>query len=141
MDEFFPQVLERGHGEIDIRFRHFRTGQGVWMAYKVLKLADETGQTVAIATVSQDVTERRRLEDDLRLVRLIDGCSRPDREQHVLAVGQHLRRHGNLALGEARDSLWRATVVGVKKTTGPGVTNDNPVWSPAHAGKQTAKVA
>jgi PAS domain-containing protein len=43
MDEFFPQVLESGHGEIDIRFRHFKTGQALWMAYKVLKLADETG--------------------------------------------------------------------------------------------------
>jgi CheY-like chemotaxis protein len=36
------------------------------MAYKVLTLTDSAGQPLALATVSQDVTERRRLEDDLR---------------------------------------------------------------------------
>ena len=35
MDEFFPSVLANGHGEIEIRFRHFKTGEARWMAYKV----------------------------------------------------------------------------------------------------------
>ena len=26
MQEFFPSVLEQGHGEIEVRFRHFKTG-------------------------------------------------------------------------------------------------------------------
>ena len=59
MDEFFPAVLEKGHGEIEVRFRHFKTGEARWMAYKVLTLTDAAGQPVALATVSQDVTERR----------------------------------------------------------------------------------
>ena len=66
MEEFFPRVAREGHGEIDIRFRHFKTGEARWMAYKVLALPDETGQTAAFATVSQDVTERRQLNDHLR---------------------------------------------------------------------------
>ena len=66
MDEFFPSVLEQGHGEIEVRFRHFKTGEARWMAYKVLTLPDAAGRPVAFATVSQDVTERKRLEDDLR---------------------------------------------------------------------------
>jgi PAS domain S-box-containing protein len=66
MDEFFPSILEKGHGEIEVRFRHFKNGQARWMAYKVLTLTDATGRAVALATVSQDVTERRQLEDNLR---------------------------------------------------------------------------
>jgi PAS domain S-box-containing protein len=66
LEEFFPSVLKKGHGEIEIRFRHFRTGEARWMAYKVLTLPDAAGHAVAFATVSQDVTERKRLEDNLR---------------------------------------------------------------------------
>jgi PAS domain S-box-containing protein len=66
MGEFFPSVLAKGHGEMEVRFRHFRTGEARWMAYKVLTLTDATGRAVGLATVSQDVTERRRLEDSLR---------------------------------------------------------------------------
>ena len=36
----FPPVLETGHGEIEVRFRHFKTGEARWMAYKVLTLPD-----------------------------------------------------------------------------------------------------
>jgi signal transduction histidine kinase/ActR/RegA family two-component response regulator len=66
INEFFPAVLEKGHGEIEVRFRHFRTGEARWMAYKVLALTDAAGRPSALATVSQDVTERKRLEHDLR---------------------------------------------------------------------------
>ena len=68
MHEFFPSVLQTGHGEIEVRFRHFKTGAARWMAYKVLTLPGADGRPTAFATVSQDVTERRRLEDDLRRV-------------------------------------------------------------------------
>src|SRR5262245_2083709 len=66
MHEFFPAVLEKGHGEIEVRFRHFKTGEARWMAYKVLLLTDDDGHPLGLATVSQDVTERKRLEDTLR---------------------------------------------------------------------------
>jgi PAS domain S-box-containing protein len=66
MEEFFPSVVENGHGEIEVRFRKFRTGATRWMAYKVLALTDTTGRRYGFATVSQDVSERRRLEDSLR---------------------------------------------------------------------------
>ena len=56
MDEFFPTVLKDGHGEIEIRFRHFKTGEARWMAYKVLTLTDDASQPIAFATVSQYIT-------------------------------------------------------------------------------------
>jgi PAS domain S-box-containing protein len=67
MDEFLPSVLERGHGEIEVRFRDFKTGAARWMAYKVLTLPDVDGRPIGFATVSQDVTERKRMADNLRV--------------------------------------------------------------------------
>ncbi|HEY7164857.1 MAG TPA: PAS domain S-box protein [Candidatus Binatia bacterium] len=66
LDEFFPSVLKEGHGETEVRFRHFKTGEARWMAYKVLMLRDGAGQPFGFATVSQDITERKRLADDLQ---------------------------------------------------------------------------
>jgi PAS domain S-box-containing protein len=66
MGEFMPKVLKQGHGEMDVRFRNFKNGQSHWMAYKVVVLKDPAGNPAALATVSQDVTERRRLADHLR---------------------------------------------------------------------------
>jgi PAS domain S-box-containing protein len=92
MDEFFPSVLEKGHGETEVRFRHFKTGQARWMAYKVLTLTDSSGRAVALATVSQDVTERRRLEDGLR--KLAEDLSEADRRKdEFLAMLAHELRN------------------------------------------------
>jgi PAS domain S-box-containing protein len=63
--EFFPQVLRDGQGEIEIRFRHFKTGAARWMAYKVLTLTDHTGAATGFATVSQDVSGQKARADDL----------------------------------------------------------------------------
>ena len=88
MHEFFPSVLEKGHGEIEIRFRHFKTGEARWMAYKVLTLPDAAGRPIAFATVSQDVTERKQLEDNLRS--LAADLSEADRRKNeFLAMLAH----------------------------------------------------
>jgi PAS domain S-box-containing protein len=91
-DEFLPQVRDHGHAEIDIRFRNFKTGEARWMAYKVLLLTDNAERPLAYATVSQDVTERRRLEDDLR--RLAADLSETDRRKNeFLATLAHELRN------------------------------------------------
>lgn len=91
MDTFFPSVLQKGHGEIEVRFRHFKSGEARWMAYKVLALLDSTGHAVAFATVSQDVTERRRMEDDLR--KLAAYLSEADRrkDEFLATLAHELR--------------------------------------------------
>ena len=92
MHEFFPSVLQNGHGEIEIRFRHFKTGDARWMAYKVLSLPGVDGRPVAFATVSQDITERKRLEDDLR--RVAEELSDADRRKNeFLAMLAHELRN------------------------------------------------
>ncbi|WP_139559712.1 ATP-binding protein [Methylotetracoccus oryzae] len=65
MEEFFPGVLRSGHGEIEIRFRHFKTGEPLWMIYAVFALRDAAGQTSGYATVSREITERKRTEQAL----------------------------------------------------------------------------
>jgi PAS domain S-box-containing protein len=86
--EFLPSVLEHGHGEIEVRFRHFKTGDALWMAYTVLSLPDAMGRPIAFATVSQDVTERKRLENNLR--RVAEDLSHADqRKNEFLAMLAH----------------------------------------------------
>jgi PAS domain S-box-containing protein len=92
MNEFFPAVRERGHGEIEIRFRHFKTGEARWMVYKVLPLTDEANQLIGFATVSQDVTQRREMEDNLR--KLAADLSETDRRKNeFLATLAHELRN------------------------------------------------
>lgn len=104
LESFFPSVLEKGHGEIEVRFRHFKTGEGRWMVYKVLTLLDEAGQPVGLATVSQDVTERRRLEDDLR--NLAADLSEADRRKdEFLAMLAHELRNPLAPISNAVQAL------------------------------------
>src|SRR5262249_7067247 len=39
-NEFFPRVLRDGHGKVEIRFRHFKTGEAIWMIYNVFNIGD-----------------------------------------------------------------------------------------------------
>jgi PAS domain S-box-containing protein len=66
MDEFFPSVFQNGRGEIEIRFRHFKTGDALWMIYNVFALKDLNGKIVGLGTVSTNITERKRAEEALR---------------------------------------------------------------------------
>jgi PAS domain S-box-containing protein len=92
IDELFPAVLRDGRGEVEVRFRHFKTGEARWMAYKVATLADFTGKPIGFATVSQDVTERKAMADDLR--RLASNLSEADRRKNeFLAMLAHELRN------------------------------------------------
>ena len=65
-DDFFPRVLQAGRAEVEIRFRHFQTGEPLWMIYTGFCIVDATGQPVAVATVSRNITERKHAEEALR---------------------------------------------------------------------------
>jgi PAS domain S-box-containing protein len=104
VQQFLPSVLERGHGEVDVRFRHFRTGEARWMAYKVLTLPGSDGTPVAFATVSQDVTERRQLADNLRA--LAADLSEADRRKNeFLALLAHELRNPLAPISNAAQAL------------------------------------
>ncbi len=65
-EEFFPQVLSQGRAEVEIRFRHFKTGQTLWMIYNVFHVLDAEGKPLGLATVSRNITERKEMEEKLR---------------------------------------------------------------------------
>ena len=107
MNEFLPAVLETGHGEVEVRFRHFKTGEPRWMAYKVLTLTDAANQPVGYATVSQDVTERKRLADDLQ--RLAADLSDADRRKNeFLATLAHELRNPLAPMSNMLEVVKRA---------------------------------
>ena len=115
MEELFPRVVADGHGEIEVRFRNFDTGAARWMAYKLLKLTDSEGRVVGFATVSQDVTDRRRLEDHLR--QLADDLSEADqRKNEFLATLAHELRNPMAPIGNMLEVLKRAGDDGERRT-------------------------
>ncbi|MFZ2169885.1 MAG: PAS domain S-box protein, partial [Methylococcaceae bacterium] len=65
-DEFLPAVFQNGRGEIEIRFRHFKTGEALWMIYNVFALKDLNDKIVGLGTVSTNITARKQAEEALR---------------------------------------------------------------------------
>lgn len=63
--EFFPRVLREGHGDVEIRLRHFKTGEPIWMYYYLFRVHDSNGVIVGWATVSRNISERRRMIKEL----------------------------------------------------------------------------
>src|SRR5688572_5921342 len=108
VNELFREVLDKGHAEMDVRFRHFKTGQALWMAYKVLRLDDARGLPVGIATVSQDVTERRRMEDSLRDL-AADLAEADRRKDEFLATLAHELRNPLAPLSNTLEILKRSS--------------------------------
>jgi len=66
MNEFFPAVIKNGRAESEIRLRHFKTGEAVWIIYNVFTLKDSNGKIVGLATVSMNITDRKKTEEALR---------------------------------------------------------------------------
>jgi len=62
LDEFFPRVVREGHADVEIRFRHFKSGTAIWMIYNVFFIKDSTGEPVGIASVSRDISARKQAE-------------------------------------------------------------------------------
>ena len=64
--DFYPRVRRDGHASVEIRFRHQRTGDPLWMKYNVVLLRDLHGEPSGYGTISQDLTAQRQKEDQLR---------------------------------------------------------------------------
>ena len=107
MNKFFPSVMEKGHGEIEVRFRHFKTGKALWMVYKLLTLTDSANHPIGFATVSQDISERKQLEDDLRSLAL-DLAAADRRKNEFLATLAHELRNPLAPMSNMLEALKRA---------------------------------
>lgn len=67
MNEFFPKVVETGRGETEIRFRNFKTGEALWMIYSVVLVLDSKQQPAGFATISKNITEKKRASEQLKI--------------------------------------------------------------------------
>ncbi len=62
-----PTVVQEGRWAGEFRFRHFKTGKSVPVLYDLFRSEDpSTGEMINYATVTRDITERKRTEDALK---------------------------------------------------------------------------
>ena len=109
---FFPSVQKERHGEVEIRFRHFKTGAPVWVIYSVVLIHDSKGQPSIMATVSRDITERKNMENELER-RVKERTAELEKLNHELQQFTYVSSHdlkeplrkiqmfGNLAMQQA----------------------------------------
>jgi PAS domain S-box-containing protein len=88
--EFLPKVMQNGRGEVEIRFRHFGTGEAVWVLYNVFTLTDAEGRPTGLATVSRDISERKALEAERERL-LAEARVHAEREALLNRIGQAIR--------------------------------------------------
>src|SRR5262249_30642688 len=82
--DVLPSVFKNGRWEGETLFRHFKTGAPIPMWQHVFFITDEgSGRRLALATISRDITERKRAEDELR------------RSEESLLEGQRLTHTGS----------------------------------------------
>ncbi|MCC2973660.1 PAS domain-containing protein [Massilia sp. IC2-476] len=89
---FLPRVASDGHSETELRMRHFRSGEAIWMIYTVYVIRDQHGQPEGYATVSRNITERKLAEERLRRATVELGDAN-DRKTRFLATLAHELRN------------------------------------------------
>jgi PAS domain S-box-containing protein len=92
-NDVLPVVLREGRWSGEVRFRHFKTGATIPVVWNVVCLKDEaTGRPVALACISSDLTDRKRLEEALRQ-RAEELADEGRRKDEFLAVLAHELRN------------------------------------------------
>ena len=62
-----PEVIQKGKWNGEVRLRHFKSGKLIQVELNAFVIRDPvTGQPLALATVSRDITEHKRVEEELR---------------------------------------------------------------------------
>ncbi|BAZ15723.1 two-component sensor histidine kinase [Calothrix sp. NIES-4071] len=75
--EVLPQVTEQGSWQGELSFRHFQTGALIPIEYNIFTIKDhKNDQPIAFATITRDITERKRVEEERqKFVSLVENSS------------------------------------------------------------------
>lgn len=67
LEEIVPILIKNGRWEGEYRFRNFKTNQPIVVHHNCFLIADpRTDEAIAIATVTRDITDRKRTEQEIR---------------------------------------------------------------------------
>ena len=67
VNEIIPAVMTKGRWDGEIHFQHFQSGKQIPVWFDIFSINDpQTGKPLSFATVTQDITERKRAEEKLR---------------------------------------------------------------------------
>ena len=111
-EEFFPRVLREGYGDVEIRLRHFQTGEPIWMFYSLFSVRDASGEIVGWAAVSRDITERMQAEKALRQSRqaalnlMRDAVAARDLQEQISQALRENRAKLDAALASMTDAVF-----------------------------------
>ncbi len=64
--EVYPRVLREGYARAEIRLRHITTDEGIWVDYGVTLLRSKSGEPLAFATISRDLTAQHQADRERR---------------------------------------------------------------------------
>ena len=65
-DELITTVMEEGRWTGEFTLRHFETGEPIPVIWDVFRIDDsQTGEPINIATVTRDITKRKRAEEEI----------------------------------------------------------------------------
>jgi PAS domain S-box-containing protein len=65
-DTVLPTARDRGRWEGELLFQHLRTQESIPVHYDLFRVDNPAGEPTHFATITQDLRERKRIEDELR---------------------------------------------------------------------------
>jgi hypothetical protein len=125
---FFPEVIKNGKNECEIRFKHFKTGETLWMIYNVVLLTDAAGKPAGYATISKNITERRRMEDEVKAInqRFVNNIKQAPVAMCIFKGKNHVVEIANERMLELwgkteREVIGKPIFEGLPEATGQGL--------------------
>ncbi|MBD2183987.1 sensor domain-containing protein [Aerosakkonema funiforme] len=116
----WPKIVQNGSWQGEYRFRHFKTNTPIAIYQNSFAIEDpDTNKPVAIATVSRDITDRKRAEqkrqESERRYQILEkvspvGIFYTDAEGHCLHVNEQWCEITGLTLAEALGEGWTKAI-------------------------------
>jgi PAS domain S-box-containing protein len=67
-NEVQPAIIQDGRWEGELNFRHFQNGMSIPMLHHIFFIKEQgSDRRLALATISRDITERKRVEESLQI--------------------------------------------------------------------------